>query len=259
MNQLLTIHYYIFQNNLFGKMNLHKNSEPHRSLSKIPKYSHKHNIINIVSIFSLDLLLSQEKIKAILVLMQNFGGTNKECYGIFENRTYEYEFHIKWICWFQTFRTWKHCWWFGQQKNWELSKINVWHNEGNKHPSRYRRKLDEWMSHFQSLHSNEPLNPNQEMITNDLRNLEQELTLQFHALYYLINQTKIRIAVKKLKHNKSFSDKIKNKRVKSAVKWINASLSKIIPYSSVQCSPTANDSQTANDPQIGLQMIPNRK
>ena len=74
------------------------------------------------------------------------------------------------------------------------------------------------MSHLQSLHSNEPLNANQEMITNDLRNLEQELTLQFHALYYLINQTKIRIAVKKLKHNKSFSDKIKNKRVKSAVK-----------------------------------------
>ena len=97
------------------------------------------------------------------------------------------------------------------------------------------------------------------MITNDLRNLEQELTLRFHALYYLRNQTKIRIAVKKLKYNKSFSDKIKNKRVKSAVKWINASLSKIIPYSSVQWSPTANDSQTANDPQIGLQMIPNRK
>ena len=66
--------------------------------------------------------------------------------------------------------------------------------------------------------SNEPLNANQEMITNDLRNLEQELTLRFHALYYLINQSKIRIAVKKLKYNKSFSDKIKNKRVKSAVK-----------------------------------------
>ena len=26
---LLTIHYYLFQNNLFGKMNLHKNSLPH--------------------------------------------------------------------------------------------------------------------------------------------------------------------------------------------------------------------------------------
>ena len=60
------------------------------------------------------------------------------------------------------------------------------------------------MSHFQSLHSNEPLNPNHEMITNDLRNLEQELTLQFHALYYLINQTEIRIAVKKLKKKQIF-------------------------------------------------------
>ena len=43
------------------------------------------------------------------------------------------------------------CWRFGQQKNWELSKINVWHNEGNKHPSRYRRKLDEWMSQTKHL------------------------------------------------------------------------------------------------------------
>ena len=53
------------------------------------------------------------------------------------------------------------------------------------------------------------------MITNDLRNLEQELTLQFHALYYLINQTEIRIVVKKLKNNKSFSDKIKIKGLHS--------------------------------------------
>ena len=58
------------------------------------------------------------------------------------------------------------------------------------------------MSHFQSLHSNGPLNPNHEMITNDLRNLE--LTLQFHALYYLINQTEIRIAVKKQKKKQIF-------------------------------------------------------
>ena len=39
--------------------------------------------INIVSIFSWDLLWSQEKIKAIL--MQNFGGTNNDYYGIFES------------------------------------------------------------------------------------------------------------------------------------------------------------------------------
>ena len=37
------------------------------------------------------------------------------------------------------------------------------------------------------------------MSTNQLRNLEQELTLQTHALDYFINETEIRIAVKKLK------------------------------------------------------------
>ena len=59
------------------------------------------------------------------------------------------------------------------------------------------------MSHFQSIHSNEPLHSHQEMITNQLRNLEQELTLQTHALDYFINETEIRIAGKKLK-NKIF-------------------------------------------------------
>ena len=46
----------------------------------------------------------------------------------------------------------------------------------------------------------------------------------------LINETEIRIAVKKLKNNTySFSDKIKNQMNKSPChKWINASLSKII-------------------------------
>ena len=38
---------------------------------------------------------------------------------------------------------------------------------------------ENWMSHFQSIHSNEPLHSHQlqEMITNQLRNLEKELTL----------------------------------------------------------------------------------
>ena len=34
---------------------------------------------------------------------------------------------------------------------------------------------ENWMSQSQLLHSNEPRNPHQEMITNQLRNLEQEL------------------------------------------------------------------------------------
>ena len=57
--------------------------------------------------------------------------------------------------------------------------------KGNKHPSAYRRKLDVG---FQSLCSNEPLNPNQEMITNQLRNLEQELTLQTHSYLEVHNK-----------------------------------------------------------------------
>ena len=65
------------------------------------------------------------------------------------------------------------------------------------------------MSHFQSLHSNEPLHPNQEMITNQLRNLEQELTLQTHALDYLINESEILIAVKKLKKITNLLSQIK--------------------------------------------------
>ena len=60
---------------------------------------------------------------------------------------------------------------------------------------------ENWMSHFQSLHSNEPLHSTQEMITNQLRNFEQELTLQTHALDYFINETEIRIGGKKLKNN----------------------------------------------------------
>ena len=76
---------------------------------------------------------------------------------------------------------------------------------------------ENWMSHFQSLHSNEPLNPHQEMITNQLRNLEQDVTPQTHALDYLINETEIRITVKKLKNKSSFLDKIKNEMIKSAI------------------------------------------
>ena len=41
-----------------------------------------------------------------------------------------------------------------------------------------------WMSHFQSLQSNELLKLHQEMITNQLRNLGEELSIQAHALDY---------------------------------------------------------------------------
>ena len=74
------------------------------------------------------------------------------------------------------------------------------------------------MCHFQPLHSNEPLHSHQERITNQIRNLEQELTLQTHAVDHFINKTEIRIAGRNLKNSKSsFSDKVKHEMIKSAV------------------------------------------
>ena len=71
---------------------------------------------------------------------------------------------------------------------------------------------ESWLSHFQSLHSNEPLNSHQEAIIDDreLTRLEDATTLS-HALDYLITELEIRTAANKLKNNKSsYSDRIKN-------------------------------------------------
>ena len=51
--------------------------------------------------------------------------------------------------------------------------------------SAYRRKLD---VDLQSLRSNEPLNPNQKMITNKLRNLDQVPTLKAHSYFEVHNK-----------------------------------------------------------------------
>ena len=76
---------------------------------------------------------------------------------------------------------------------------------------------ENWMSHFQSLHSNEPLNLHQEAVINELRSLE-DATTHSHSLDYLITELEIRTAAKKLKNNKSpFSDKIKNEMIKSSL------------------------------------------
>ena len=69
---------------------------------------------------------------------------------------------------------------------------------------------ESWLSHFQSLHSNEPLNSHQEAIIDELTRLE-DATTQSHALDYLITELEIRTADNKLKNNKSsYSDRIKN-------------------------------------------------
>ena len=73
------------------------------------------------------------------------------------------------------------------------------------------------MSHFQSLHSNGPLNLHQEAVINELRSLE-DATTHSHSLDYLITELEIRTAAKKLKNNKSpFSDKIKNEMIESSL------------------------------------------
>ena len=75
------------------------------------------------------------------------------------------------------------------------------------------------MPHFQSLHSNEPLNSHQEKIVNELRSLEDSAT-ESHSLDYLITENEIRKAtIKNLKKNNksSFSDRIKNEMIKASL------------------------------------------
>ena len=76
---------------------------------------------------------------------------------------------------------------------------------------------ENWMSHLQSLHSNEPLYLHQEAVINELRSLEDAAT-HSHSLDYLIAELEIRTAAKKIKNNKSpFSGKIKNEMIKSSL------------------------------------------
>ena len=55
---------------------------------------------------------------------------------------------------------------------------------------------ENWMSHFQSLHSNEPLNSHQEKIVNEQRSLEDAAT-ESHSLDYLVTEIEIRKTTKK--------------------------------------------------------------
>ena len=73
------------------------------------------------------------------------------------------------------------------------------------------------MSHFQSLHSNEPSNEQQKAIIDELQKAK-DITTRSHSLDYLITESEIRTAAGKLKNNKSsFSDKIKNEMIKSSL------------------------------------------
>ena len=76
---------------------------------------------------------------------------------------------------------------------------------------------ENWLRHFQSLHSNDLLNPDQQNIVNELRK-QQDSNMQSRPLDYPITELEIRTAVKKLKNNKSpYSDKIRNEMIKASL------------------------------------------
>ena len=76
---------------------------------------------------------------------------------------------------------------------------------------------ENWLRHFQSLHSNELLNPDQQNVVNELRK-QQDSKMQSRPLDHPITELEIRTAVKKLKNNKSpYSDKIRNEMIKASL------------------------------------------
>ena len=76
---------------------------------------------------------------------------------------------------------------------------------------------ENWLSHFQSLHSNDPLNAYQQNIVTELPDQENS-NMQSLPLDYLITEIEIHSAVQKLKNNKSpFSDRIQNEMIKTSL------------------------------------------
>ena len=76
---------------------------------------------------------------------------------------------------------------------------------------------ENWLQHFHNLHSNEPLNPAQQNICNELRQNECH-GQHSRPLDFMITEREIRKAAEKLKNNKSpFSDKIRNEMIKASI------------------------------------------
>ena len=79
-----------------------------------------------------------------------------------------------------------------------------------------------------NLHSNEPLNPAQQNICNELRQNECH-GQHSRPLDFLITEREVRNAAEKLKNNKSpFSDKIRNEMIKASIDTHDACIWKII-------------------------------
>ena len=76
---------------------------------------------------------------------------------------------------------------------------------------------ENWLQYFHNLHSNEPLNPAQQNICNELRQNECH-GQHSRPLDFMITEREIRKAAEKLKNNKSpFSDKIRNEVIKASI------------------------------------------
>ena len=76
---------------------------------------------------------------------------------------------------------------------------------------------ENWLRHFQSLHSNDLLNPDQQNVVNELQK-QQDNKMQSRPLDYPITEFEIRTTVKKMKNNKSpYSDKIRNEMIKASL------------------------------------------
>ena len=73
---------------------------------------------------------------------------------------------------------------------------------------------EQWLSHFQTLHSKHSLNESQHNVIKTL-NIEELNKNQYANLDHPISDSEIRNAAKKLKKNKSaYSDRIKNEMIK---------------------------------------------
>ena len=95
-----------------------------------------------------------------------------------------------------------------------MPQINGRHRKGEDVPSISEKNR---LHYFHNLHSNEPLNPAQQNICNELRQNECH-GQHYRPLDFMITEREMRKAAEKLKNNKlPFSDKIRNEMIKARV------------------------------------------
>jgi hypothetical protein len=86
---------------------------------------------------------------------------------------------------------------------------------------------EQWLSHFQTLHSKHSLNESQHNVIKT-SNIEELNKNQYANLDHPISDSEIRNAAKKLKKNKSaYSDRIKNEKIKCSTHVLLQALIKL--------------------------------